>query len=153
MKKHLFCLLSLALIAGCCTVLTPDFIIKSNFDNYVRNSSGKDAHYEMDAALKGFVHEMVNNPPSSLNEIQERRSIYIETLKVQNISSNYPVMIKKEEREIVRRFLKDLIRYSEEYGSEANSQEIVSFFCVMSHRFIEEVDEYEYSLENIENVE
>jgi hypothetical protein len=150
MKKHLFSILSLALLAGCCTVLTPDLIVKKNFDNYVHNSSGKDSHYEMDAALKEFIYEMVNNPPSNLNEIKERRSSYLEKLKVQNISSNYPVMIKKEEREIVKRFLKDLIKYSEEYGDEANSQEIVSFFCVMSHRFIEEVDEYEYSLENVE---
>lgn len=150
MKKYFSILLSLILVSGCCTVLTPDSIIKNNFNNYVRHSSGKDSHYEMDAALKEFVFKMVKNPPSNLDEIKERRSIYIKQLEVQNISSNYPFKIEKEEREIVRKFLKDLIKYSEQYGSEANTQEIVSFFCVMNHRFIEEVDEYEYNLENVE---
>lgn len=103
----------------------------------------------MDAALKEFICDMAENPPTGWQDVKNRKDAYLEKIKTQNISSNYPVLIKKEERAIVQKFLKDLITYGELESKEAGSNEIIAFFATMIQRFIVEVDDYEYKLEGV----
>lgn len=151
MSKLLPLILSFIILAsGCCTPLTPDSIIKRNYDNYVENSSGKDSHYEMDIALRNFIYGMIGNPPSGWKDVIVRKDIYLKEIKERNISPNYPIIVKRKEIKIIRHFLQDLIDYGEKEGEEASSNEIITFLSSMTQRFIVEVDEYEYVLEGFE---
>lgn len=139
------------LVLGCDTtrdINTQNFI-ENNYATYVNVSmSSLGCNDNINAILKSFNSNLALDPPQTWDSVKNRNSNYLDYLKSNNISSNYPVRATSYEIEIVGNFMNDLINYGIQNNIKASSSEIVVYLREMSVSFIIKINDYEYSKAN-----